>query len=125
VAVRVLVAAGALEEAAALVERSIDLRARRLRLSMLTARGIVAEARGDVDSAIADYGEAADAWAAYGFGLEEARTRTGLARCLVALGRHAEAAPELERARELLEPLGAQPILGEVDGVAARVTTSA
>jgi tetratricopeptide (TPR) repeat protein len=125
VAVRILVAAGALEEAAALVERSIDLRARRLRLSMLTARGIVAEARGDVDAAIADYGEAADGWATYGFGLEEARTRTGLARCLVALGRHAEAAPELERARELLEPLGARPVLDEVDGVAARVTTSA
>jgi tetratricopeptide (TPR) repeat protein len=125
VAARILVAAGAVDEAVTLVERSIDPRARRLRLSMLTARGVVEEARGDLEPALADYAEAADGWATYGFGLEEARTRTGLARCLVALGREAEAVAELERARELLGPLGARPMLEEVDEIAARVGTLA
>ncbi len=119
VAVRVLAAAGEAEEASRILAARLDPSSRRLRLSMLTSRAVVEEARGELEAAASDYAEVAGRWAEYGFGLEEARTRTGLARCLLALGRRDEARAELSRARELLEPLGARPMLEEVEELAS------
>jgi class 3 adenylate cyclase/tetratricopeptide (TPR) repeat protein len=125
VAVRVLVGAGAVDEAEALLRQSFDPNSRRLRLSMLTSRAVVEQARGDAEAAAADYREAAGGWASYGFVLEEARTRAGLATCLLALGRGTEAGSELVRARELLEALGARPMLEEVEALLAQSTGEA
>jgi class 3 adenylate cyclase/tetratricopeptide (TPR) repeat protein len=124
VAVRVLVAAGAVEEASRILAAGFDPNSRRLRLSMTTASAVVEEARGELEAAERDYREVAGRWAEYGFTLEEARTRTGLARCLIGLGRHDEASPEMARARELLEPLGARPMLEEVEALEGRTAAS-
>jgi hypothetical protein len=124
VAVRVLVAGGATEEASRILAAGFDPNSRRLRLSMTTARAIVEEARGELEAADRDFREVADHWEEYGFTLEEARTRTGLARCLVGLGRLDEAAMEIARARELLEPLGARPMLEEVEALEGRTAAS-
>jgi tetratricopeptide (TPR) repeat protein len=117
VAVRIVLDLGELDEATRLVEPEGDPRSRRLRLSLLAARADVAEARGEHERAAALFGEAAREWGEYGFGLEEARSRLGLGRCLLALGR--ESRPELDRARELLESMGARPMIDEVDALLA------
>jgi hypothetical protein len=69
------------------------------------------------------YADLAPRWAEYGFGLEEARTRLALGRCLVALGRDARA--ELDRARDLLEALGARPMLEEAESLLAGAASRA
>jgi tetratricopeptide (TPR) repeat protein len=117
VAVRILVEAGDEGEASRLVDQAGESRSRRLRLSVLSARAVVTEALGGHEEAAALYAEAAGEWAAYGFVLEEARTRLGHGRCRLALGDAASARPELERARELLEALGARPTIDEVDAL--------
>jgi hypothetical protein len=92
---------------------------RRLRVSLTSSRAIVAEARGEPERAAELFRRAAEDWAEHGFGLEEARSRLGLARCVAATGRADLGRAELERARELLEPLGARPMLQEVDSLLA------
>jgi tetratricopeptide (TPR) repeat protein len=124
VAARVLVGAGAVEEAAGIVRGSDEGASRRLYLSLRTSAAIVAEARGDVVAAAEAYAEVADRWAGYGFVLEEARSRIGLGRCLAALGREADSTAELERARDLLEPLDARPMLAEIEDVRSRSTAA-
>jgi tetratricopeptide (TPR) repeat protein len=111
-AVRTLLAVGLVNEAARYVEEPTG--PLRVRLSMLTSAALVAEARGDHEAAAARYAEAVAGWTELGFGLEEARSRIEYARCLQALGREADSRAELERARELLEPLGARPFLEEI-----------
>ncbi|MGZ8606193.1 MAG: AAA family ATPase [Actinomycetota bacterium] len=121
-ATRVLVGAGAVDEAAELVEGFGEPSSQRVLLSLRSSRAIVREARGERDAAAAEYLEVADGWAAFGFDLEEARSRIGLGRCLLALGRDEVARTELERARGLLEPLGARPLLEEIDALVVRTT---
>jgi class 3 adenylate cyclase/tetratricopeptide (TPR) repeat protein len=111
-AVRTLLSVGLVGEAARYVEEPSG--PLRVRLSMLTSAALVAEARGDHDAAAVRYAEAVAGWAQLGFGLEEARSRIEYARCLQELGREADSRAELERARELLEPLGARPFLEEI-----------
>jgi hypothetical protein len=91
---------------------------------MVTSRAVVAEGRGRYDEAIEAYGQVTDAWANYGFALEEARTRLGLGRSLIALGREGNARPELERARVLFDDLAAAPFLAEVDGLLGRAAVA-
>ena len=117
VACRAMVAFGDVEGAARLVEASGDPNARRLRLSVASAAAVVAEARGELEEAAAGYARLAPEWVDYGFGLEEARMRLGLARCLIALGRKVEAWVELERARGLAGELGAEPVTAEADAL--------
>ena len=117
VACRVLVAVGDADRARLLVERTPEPNARRLRLSVASAASVVAEASGDLEEAVAGYEKLAPEWVAYGFGLEEARVRLGLARSLLGLGRRDEAAEELAKARELGEELGDEPITAEVDAL--------
>ncbi|MGH2636499.1 MAG: ATP-binding protein [Actinomycetota bacterium] len=125
IATRVLLGAGATDEAARLVEQAGEPSSRRLRLSLLSSRAEVAEARGEHERAADHFEDAADQWAEYGFRLEEARSRLGLARCRLALGRDVDARPEVERARELLEPLGARPLLEDADALLASIASPA
>jgi tetratricopeptide (TPR) repeat protein len=117
VAVRVLVDAGAVDRAEELVATAGEAHSRRLLLSIETSRAVVAEARGDVDIAVERYAAVTDAWASYGFALEEARTRLGLGASLLRSDRSDEARPQLERARVVLEELGARPLLAEADAL--------
>jgi hypothetical protein len=119
VAVRVLVALGDVEAAGELMTMTGERLPLRMRLSTESATAILEESRGEVAAAAERFRRSAQGWAEYGFVLEEARTRTGLGRCLLALGRTDEGRREVERARELLEPLRARPMLDEVDRVLA------
>lgn len=117
VACRAIVALGDVDGAAALVRRTPEPSARRLRLSVASAEAVVAEAEGLLDEAAAGYEKLAPEWVDYGFGLEEARVRLGLGRSLLRLERRDEAWDELAKARALAEDLGAEPITAEVDAL--------
>ena len=120
VVVRILVEAGALEDAEALVAQAGQPASSRHRLGLVTARAIVAEAGGDLEEALAAYREAAAGWGAYRFGLECARTSIGAARVFLALHRDRDAGPLLDGAIRLLGPMGATPLLEEAEGLRAR-----
>ena len=115
-ALRVCVAAGALPLAETLVATSGHTAARH-RHSALTGRGVLAEARGRLEEASAIYGAAAERWADYGHVLERGQAALGGGRCLAALGRHDEAAAQLDEARSAFDTLGAEPLRREVDRI--------
>ena len=114
VAVRALVALGDIESAEDLIPDRSDARTKRHQVSLLTARTIVAEARGRLDEALAGYEEASGLWRSYGFRLELGLTLTGTARCLRHLERSDEAADALAEARDVLGSLSAAPALAEI-----------
>ncbi|HET9722653.1 MAG TPA: AAA family ATPase [Actinomycetota bacterium] len=120
VVVRILVEAGALEDAEALLGEAAAPASSRHRLGLVTARAIVAEARGELEEALAGYQEAAAGWGIYRFGLECARTSIGAARMMLALHREADAEPLLDGAIRLLDPMGAAPLLEEAEALRAR-----
>ncbi len=124
VAVRILVDAGEVEHAGELVGAAGSATSRRLRLSLATSRAVVAEGRGRYDEAVALYRDVTDAWASYGFALEEARTRLELGRSLIALGREDDARPELARARVVFDDLAAAPFLAEIDALLGRLAAA-
>jgi tetratricopeptide (TPR) repeat protein len=117
VAVRSLVELGDVDAAEALIPTHTDARTARHHVSILTARAIVAEARGHFEEALAAYREAIDRWREHGFQLELGRTLTGAARCLIRLGRDGEAEPLLVEARDVLVPLRARPAVTEVEAL--------
>jgi tetratricopeptide (TPR) repeat protein len=125
VVVRILVEAGALEDAEALVGEAGPPSSSRHRLGLATARAIVAEARGGLEEALAGYREAAAGWGVYRFGLECARTSIGAARVLLALRRDGDAEPLLDGAIRLLRPMGAAPLLEEAEALRARAGVTA
>ena len=114
VAARALVALGDIEGAQRLTPEHSDARTKRHRVSLLTARAVIAEARGMYPVAFTGYKQASALWRAHGFQLELGLTRIGAARCLLALDRRDEAADALAGARDVLRPLGAAPALGEI-----------
>ena len=114
VVVRVLVSLGEVREALRLVGEAEETATSRHRLGMLSSRAIVAEATGDLERAAELYAWAAVGWGEYRFGLECARVSLGAGRCLLRLGREQEAVQLLTEARRLLQPLGARPLLDEV-----------
>jgi ATP/maltotriose-dependent transcriptional regulator MalT len=114
VAARVLVAVGDVDLAERLIPSDAGELTERHRIGVRTAEAIVAEARGDLGSAAAGYADAADRWREYGFVLEDGTTALGLGRCLLGLGDTEGAARAFARARGVLEPLGAEPLLAEI-----------
>lgn len=77
-------------------------------MSLLTARAVVAEARGHYPVAFDRYKQAIAQWRTHGFQLELGLTRIGAGRCLLAPERGDEAADLLgnDIARQL-DPTGA------------------
>jgi class 3 adenylate cyclase/tetratricopeptide (TPR) repeat protein len=116
VAVRLLVAVGDVYGARAILPGPTEVRTRRHRLGLDTALAAIAEAKGDAAAAVR-YGEAAEAWADYGFSLEEGLTLLGQARCL-ASAEDPRAGEVLARARSVLGRLGARPFVAEADALA-------
>jgi class 3 adenylate cyclase/tetratricopeptide (TPR) repeat protein len=111
--VRVCVAAGELDRAAALVGDAQPAVLRH-RLSVLAARAVLAEAQGEPHEAATQYAKAADGWEAYGHVLEHGHALLGLGRCRLALGEPDTEQP-LAEARRLFARLKATPLLAETD----------
>jgi hypothetical protein len=120
VVVRAAVAAGHVDAAAELVPEGAAPPVERRRLSYDTACAVIAEAQGQADVAGSAYAALAEDWDAFGFPLEAGQCRLGQARCLRSVGRDREARPLLEDARTLLTPLGAAPLLAEIEGLLQR-----
>jgi DNA-binding SARP family transcriptional activator/tetratricopeptide (TPR) repeat protein len=91
----------------------------RSRLCIAISRALLAESDGAFDEAAWLHAEAARGLAEYGWPFEEAHARVGAARCLLALGRRADARPDLDRARELATALRARPMLEAIDRLEA------
>ena len=83
--------------------------------ALITANAAVAEAVGDLDAAANGYADAAERWQSFGVVPEQAFALLGQGRCLVAIGRTAEASPVLNQAREIFQALQAAPALAETD----------
>ena len=111
--VRVCVAAGELDRAAALAGDAQPTVLRH-RLSVLTGRAVLAEAQGELRHAADRYALAADGWQAYGHVLEHGQALLGLGRCRLALGEPGTERP-LTQARQLFVRLQATPLLAETD----------
>jgi class 3 adenylate cyclase/tetratricopeptide (TPR) repeat protein len=118
-ALRVCLAAGAMERAESLLVEAGGAAARH-RHAVLTAHAVLAEARGELVEASTRYAEAAELWAEYGFVLEEGQAQLGRGRSLIGIGRMAEGAAPLETARKLFQGLGAAPLIAEADTLLAR-----
>jgi hypothetical protein len=95
------------------------VRTPRHRHGVVTARAIQAEAEGRYEDALVRYRDAALRWDVMGFSLEQGLTRLGQARCLIALGRTADADRPLLEARLRFERLGASDPLAEVEALQA------
>jgi hypothetical protein len=116
---RVCLVVGAAELLRALIELGVEHMTRDVN-SMTSARAVLAEAEGDHAAALERYGDAAARWEAFPSVLEHGLALAGAGRCLLALGRPAEAAERLEGARARYASLGASPLVAETDVLLAR-----
>jgi tetratricopeptide (TPR) repeat protein len=91
--------------------------------SLVAARAVLAEGHSDTAAAADLYLDAADRWAAFATPVEEAYALLGAGRCLLALGRMAEATVALERAHSLWVSLKAAPLLAETDALLERTVS--
>jgi hypothetical protein len=114
IAARALVALGDVDLAERLIPDHSDARTKRHRVSLMTARAVVAEARGLTNDALTGYKLSISQWRSHGFRLELGLTLIGAARCLLELDRRDEAADALLEARDVLRPLHAAPALAEI-----------
>jgi tetratricopeptide (TPR) repeat protein len=123
---RVLIQAGRVEEARALLIEDDAVTAHRHRLCLATARAQVVEAEGDPEAAAALYERCANEWREFGFALEHAQALLGQGRSLRAAGRFDEALPSLEESKEIFVRLGVHARAGRVDdelgGLAAQTS---
>ena len=108
---RVCVAAGKPSTAEALISRAPATTARH-RLSLLTAKATLGEARGAIREALRINQEAAAGWSEYGHLFEHGRALAALGRCTLQLNKpHAEKA--LTAAAAIFSKLQAKPLLTE------------
>jgi class 3 adenylate cyclase/tetratricopeptide (TPR) repeat protein len=77
-------------------------------LALQSARGAVAEATGDFEAAVVEFGRAAEEWTSFGMPYEAAQAFMGLGRCLNELGR-SEASEALRTASATFAELRATP----------------
>jgi tetratricopeptide (TPR) repeat protein len=87
--------------------------------------GLMHEADGDHEAALASFERAAAAWHCIEVSFEEAEARLGIGRCLAALGRSVGAVAALAEAREILARLGAQPALAETEALLIGIARAA
>jgi class 3 adenylate cyclase/tetratricopeptide (TPR) repeat protein len=90
--------------------------------AVCAARAMAAEAQGETEGAAGLFAEAARRWEGMGVVPERAFAHLGEGRCLLALGRSAQAYGPLHQAREVFASLGAKPALAETDALLGRVT---
>jgi class 3 adenylate cyclase/tetratricopeptide (TPR) repeat protein len=116
---RALAALGDPAAIARLVPPAELVRTPRHRHGVVTALAIQAEAEGRYEEALVRYRDASLRWDVMGFSLEQGLTRLGQARCLIALGRAADADRPLLEARLRFERLGALEPLAEATALQA------
>ena len=98
-----------------LIERFLegaDAAAARYRCCQVTARAVLAEARGDLEEAANRYSDASSRWKDFGVVIEHGHALFGLGRCATRLGDPA-AGDRLLDARGIFAQLGARPLLAE------------
>jgi predicted ATPase len=91
------------------------------RYALMTARALLAERYGKRAEAADLFTEAADGWKRFEVPWEQARALLGKGRCLLTLGRPAEAQQPLKAAREIFASLGAKPALAEANRLLAQI----
>jgi len=111
-ALRVCAAAGAMDLAETLLERT-EVSAVRQVHAVHAARAVFAEAQGQRELSLRLYEESADRWAAYGFVLEQGQALLGAGRCLLALKHAQQAATSLRNAQAIFESLDARPLVAD------------
>jgi tetratricopeptide (TPR) repeat protein len=119
--IRVLTRCGALEYADELIQ-GISPRTSSDKANLLTARAVLDEAHGSLESGAALYQEAAEAWTKRDDLVERAQALLGEGRCLVQLGRMQEATERLTAARNSFASFGAGPLTAEADEWLARAS---
>jgi ATP/maltotriose-dependent transcriptional regulator MalT len=122
--IRIACATGDIALARRLLDASVA-RPGRTGIIFVTGRAVIAEAEGRVEEALADFRDAADRWKVYGSVPERGFALIGQGRCLIKLGRAAEADEPLRAARELFASLGAARPLAEIDDLPAQTTARA
>jgi len=90
--------------------------------AVAAVKAALAEADGDLETAVGRYSDAASRWQAFGVVPEQGFALLGQGRCLTALGRTSEAASTLQRAREIFQTLQAAPALAEIDQLLEEAT---
>jgi class 3 adenylate cyclase/tetratricopeptide (TPR) repeat protein len=83
---------------------------------------LIAEARGDLETAAGAYPQLVDNFRSIGSVVELAEVLVGQGRVLARLGRTSEAAEALNQARPILVKLGAVPMLAETDALLQQLT---
>jgi hypothetical protein len=91
----------------------------------VTTRALLAEQHGEHAEAAALFADAAGRWARFEVPWEQAQVLLGQGRCLLALGRPAEAREPLRAARGIFSLLGASPVLADVSRLLAEATALA
>lgn len=119
VVARLLAEMGDLDRLRRLLGDLPEARVTRERLSIESARGVLAEAEGDLVGAAEIYRHAADEWRVYGMPLEVGHLLLGLARCELALGDREGAASSAAAAAELYGELSAVPAMAAAQRVLA------
>ena len=119
--VRILTSTDRVAHAERLIEGAAEYGARRAGC-LASARAIMTEGKGEVESAAALYDDAAARWAQFGHVLERAQALLGAGRCLIEMGRTGDAGRRLREARELFVSLDARPLIDETDQLLARAT---
>ncbi len=112
----ICVEAGELDSVSKVVD-SVRMTAGRAGHSLVGAQAVLAEADGEPQAALVLFEEAARRWSEYGNVLGHALALLGSARCLLALGRRAEATPVLHQARDIFARLEAAPAIAEIDAL--------
>jgi hypothetical protein len=118
--VRVCQAANAPDLAARLLAVAARPAPRRVLHSVSTGQAVLAEMSGEAADAAGLYAGVAECWREFGVVLEEGRALLGSGRCLLALGRDAEAVRSLEAAGAIFERLGAGRLLAETTNLRER-----
>jgi DNA-binding SARP family transcriptional activator len=118
-AARVCRAAGTIAVTEALIPTRGAPTYTRARLCLASANAEVAETRGQPRKAVELHAVAAAGWQAFGCPLEEAHARLGMARCLLALDRAAEAVEAARDADRIGRQLGARQVTAEAERLVA------
>jgi predicted ATPase/class 3 adenylate cyclase len=91
----------------------------------VTTRALLAEQHGKHAEAAALFADAAGRWERFEVPWEQAQALLGQGRCLLPLGRAAEAREPLRAARDIFTSLGANPVLADANRLLAEATALA